>query len=99
MPRESEVSTIQRDFILTALRENIRVDGRRFEQFRNLELEFGDEYGTVTLRLGKTRFVVVVKYGNNDAKNGEVLLTRVNSCQGPCADIGRSHQAAGGAQV
>lgn len=60
MPRESEVSNIQRDFILTALRENIRVDGRRFEQFRNLELEFGDEYGTVTLRLGKTRFVIVV---------------------------------------
>lgn len=57
MPREIEISTIERNFILDALSQNIRVDGRSLDQFRPLDLEFGDEYGTVTLRLGKTRYV------------------------------------------
>ena len=60
MPREIEISNIERNFILEALTQNVRIDGRQFDQFRNLDLEFGEEYGTVTLRLGKTRFVFIV---------------------------------------
>jgi exosome complex component RRP45 len=55
MPREVEISNIERNFILEALEQHVRVDGRSPDQFRSLDLEFGDEYGTVTLRLGKTR--------------------------------------------
>jgi len=57
MPRETDISNVERKFILEALAQDVRVDGRRLDQFRNLDLEFGDEYGTVTLRLGKTRLV------------------------------------------
>ena len=91
MPRESEISNIQRSFIQNALREKIRVDGRRFDQFRNLELEFGDEYGTVTLLLGKTR------YESSLAKSRDIVLTI--GPQNSCTDISRSDEAAGGAQV
>jgi exosome complex component RRP45 len=57
MPREIEISNVERNFILEALEQDVRVDGRRLDEFRNLDLEFGEEYGTVTLRLGKTRYV------------------------------------------
>jgi exosome complex component RRP45 len=55
MPREAELSNNERDFILAALRQNIRLDGRASDAYRNIELSFGDEYGLVDVKLGKTR--------------------------------------------
>ena len=55
MPREPEPSLNERSFILQALRENIRIDGRSFDTFRDLDLSFGDEYGVADVKLGKTR--------------------------------------------
>lgn len=55
MPREADISTNEREFIQQALRENIRLDGRSFDSFRNLVLAFGDEYGVADVQLGKTR--------------------------------------------
>lgn len=55
MPREAELSLNEREFILQALGENIRLDGRAFDAFRDLDLTFGDEYGVADVRLGKTR--------------------------------------------
>lgn len=56
MPREIGPSLNERQFFQQALEENLRIDGRAFDQFRALELEFGDEYGVADVRLGKTRF-------------------------------------------
>ncbi|KAF4627354.1 hypothetical protein G7Y89_g10805 [Cudoniella acicularis] len=55
MPREVEPSQNERQFFAKALQENLRIDGRAFDQFRALELEFGDEYGVADVRLRKTR--------------------------------------------
>lgn len=57
MPRELEPSLNEKQFFTRALEENLRLDGRPFDQFRALELEFGDEYGVADVRLGKTRYV------------------------------------------
>ena len=56
MPREAELSLNERAFILQALKEGIRVDGRAFGAYRDLELSFGEEYGVVDVTLGKTRY-------------------------------------------
>jgi exosome complex component RRP45 len=56
MPREVEPSLNEKQFFIKALQENIRLDGRTFDQFRALELEFGDKYGVADVRLGKTRY-------------------------------------------
>lgn len=56
MPREVEPSLNERQFIRDALFESIRLDGRQLDQFRNLDLEFGDDYGVADVRLGKTRY-------------------------------------------
>lgn len=58
MSKEAPLSIAERDFILEALREDVRLDGRGPDQFRTLSLEFGDEYGHVKLQLGKTRLVI-----------------------------------------
>jgi exosome complex component RRP45 len=55
MPREAEISVNEREFILKALQEKIRRDGRDLHAFRPLQLTFGDEYGVADVQLGKTR--------------------------------------------
>lgn len=55
MPREVEPSINEKQFFSKALKEKLRIDGRSFDQFRALGLEFGDEYGVADVRLGKTR--------------------------------------------
>lgn len=55
MPREAEPSLNERTFILEALRENVRLDGRAFDSFRDLEMTFGEEYGSAHVQLGRTR--------------------------------------------
>ncbi|KAL9106830.1 MAG: hypothetical protein Q9227_008163 [Pyrenula ochraceoflavens] len=55
MPREAEPSNIERAFILEALQENVRLDGRNFQQFRDLDLTFGNDFGNAIVTLGKTR--------------------------------------------
>lgn len=56
MPREAEPSINERAFILQALQENVRLDGRALDAFRNFDISFGDEYGVADLQLGKTRY-------------------------------------------
>ena len=55
MPREAELSLNEKEFTLQALREEVRLDDRAFEDYRSLELTFGEDYGFVEVSLGKTR--------------------------------------------
>lgn len=55
MPREAEPSINERAFILEALQEDIRLDGRPLDAYRELHIAFGDEYGVADVQLGKTR--------------------------------------------
>ena len=57
MPREAEPSVNEKAFVLQALRENIRIDGRGLNTFRDLTLTFGDESGVVDVKLGNTRWI------------------------------------------
>jgi len=59
MPREAEPSQNEKDFVLKAVREGHRVDGRALDQFRQLDLKFGDQYGVADVTLGKTRYVLL----------------------------------------
>jgi exosome complex component RRP45 len=55
MPREAEPSLSEKTFLTQALDKGLRLDGRKFDEFRPLELTFGDEYGVVEVKYGKTR--------------------------------------------
>lgn len=56
MPREAEPSLNEKQFVLQALHDSVRLDGRELEQYRPLELTFGDQYGVADVTLGKTRY-------------------------------------------
>lgn len=47
----------EKQFLLQALKEDQRLDGREFDNYRKLDLQFGDEHGVADLRLGQTRYV------------------------------------------
>ena len=56
MPQE-EPSETGKEFVRQALEKNIRIDGRSFEEHRELSLSFGQtEFGVAEVMLGKTRF-------------------------------------------
>lgn len=55
MPRGLDISNVERSFILDALSQGIRTDGRGLYQFRNIDLALGEEYGTATVSMGNTR--------------------------------------------
>ncbi len=57
MPREVAPSLNEKEFVLGALQENIRIDGRSFEEYRDLQVSFGDEYGVANVHLGKSKYV------------------------------------------
>lgn len=57
MPREIEPATVQRDFVLAALAEGKRLDGRLALEMRDVRLEMGEELGWCTCHLGKTSCV------------------------------------------
>jgi exosome complex component RRP45 len=57
MSKETPLSVAEREFILEALLENIRLDGRDTDAFRPLSVTFGEEYGHVKVQLGQTRWV------------------------------------------
>jgi len=56
MPREADISLNEKTFILDAVREGVRLDGRALDAFRAVELTFGEDYGVVNIRMGRTRY-------------------------------------------
>lgn len=62
MPREAEPSLNEKEFVTKALQEGLRLDGRALNQFRKLELKFGDQYGVADVSIGKTKYVLFYTY-------------------------------------
>ncbi len=61
MVANQRISNNESDFVLESLGRQIRVDGRDLLEYRALKIEFGDDYGLVTVRLGKTKYAANVK--------------------------------------
>ncbi len=55
MPREPETSLNERAFVLEALQNDLRLDGRAHDAYRDIEISFDEEYGVADVRVGKTR--------------------------------------------
>ncbi|KAK5127668.1 3'-5'-exoribonuclease, partial [Cryomyces antarcticus] len=95
MPREVEPSLNESDFLRQALRENIRLDGRAFDAFRPVEIEFGDEYGVVDVRLGKTRVVarisaeVTAPFPDRKFDGIFSISTELSPMASPAFEVGR----------
>lgn len=58
MAKEVEISSNEREFVKELLVGGIRVDGRKVDEARKVEISLGEEYGYVDVLMGKTRVVV-----------------------------------------
>ncbi|CCK68920.1 exosome non-catalytic core subunit RRP45 KNAG_0B04860 [Huiozyma naganishii CBS 8797] len=55
MAKDIVISNSEREFILESLRAKQRLDGRNFDEFRDVSIVFGNEYGDVLVSLGGTK--------------------------------------------
>lgn len=56
MPLEPRISLNEREFLLDALRQNLRLSGRKLNALRELSITFDpEEYGATEVQLGKTK--------------------------------------------
>lgn len=58
--REPPISNCEKKFVVKCLAENTRLDGRSFQECRDITLEFGSEWGCCVVSLGKTRVIAQV---------------------------------------
>ncbi|KAK8238629.1 ribosomal protein S5 domain 2-type protein [Phyllosticta capitalensis] len=99
MPREAELSRNERDFIVQALGENVRLDGRKFDAFRDLDLSFGDEYGVADVKLGKTRVLarvsadVTAPFADRKFDGVFSISTEFSPMASPAFEVGRQTDA------
>ncbi|KAL2164403.1 hypothetical protein VTH06DRAFT_3619 [Thermothelomyces fergusii] len=95
MPREAEPSLNEKQFVLQALQENLRLDGRELDQYRPLELTFGDQYGVADVTLGKTRVLakataeVAVPYADRPLDGIFTIATELSPMTSPAFEVNR----------
>nr|XP_014345915.1 PREDICTED: exosome complex component RRP45 [Latimeria chalumnae] len=58
--RESPLSNCEKQFLLQAIAEKKRLDGRQTYDYRNIKITFGTDYGCCIVDLGKTRVLAQV---------------------------------------
>ncbi|MBN3296983.1 exosome complex component RRP45 isoform X2 [Amia ocellicauda] len=58
--RETPLSNCERQFLLAAIKEKKRLDGRQTYDYRNIKITFGTDYGCCIVELGKTRVLAQV---------------------------------------
>ncbi|KAK4039681.1 ribosomal protein S5 domain 2-type protein [Parachaetomium inaequale] len=95
MPREAEPSLNERQFVAQAIQENLRLDGRELDQYRPLELTFGDQYGVADVTLGKTRVLakataeVTVPYADRPLDGIFTIATELSPMTSPAFEVNR----------
>ncbi|GAB1320435.1 3'-5'-exoribonuclease [Madurella fahalii] len=95
MPREAEPSLNEKQFVLQALQEDLRLDGRQFDQYRPIELSFGDQYGVANVTLGKTRVLakasaeVTVPYADRPLDGIFTIATELSPMTSPAFEVNR----------
>ncbi|XP_024145267.1 exosome complex component RRP45 [Oryzias melastigma] len=58
--KDTPLSTCERDFILKAIEEKKRLDGRQTYDYRKIKISFGTDYGCCFVDLGHTRVMAQV---------------------------------------
>lgn len=96
MPRIVDVSKIEKNFICESLASSqLRLDGRDLEQFREIQISFGQQRGGVTVSMGKTRVHVqvsaeVTKPSEERRFDGIfTITTELSPIASPAFEVGR----------
>jgi len=55
-----ELSSVEKDFILKAIRERKRLDGRQAYDVRRMNIQFGVDSGCCVVDLGNTKVIFIL---------------------------------------
>jgi len=94
------ISLSEHQFILDALREKLRVDGRKLYDVRKLSISFGKQWGHVEVQLGTTRVLAVVvgeivePYPDRPSEGFFTFNTEFSPMADPNFEIGRPSESA-----
>ncbi|KAL9630154.1 MAG: hypothetical protein Q9164_006560, partial [Protoblastenia rupestris] len=95
MPREAEPSINEREFVLEALQQGIRLDGRALDTYQDVNITFGDDYGVADVCLGKTRVLtkisatVTAPYPDRKFDGIFTITTELSALASPAFEAGR----------
>lgn len=89
MAKDVEVSTAESKFVLEALKIGQRLDGRALDQFREVKITLGKEYGDVLVELGKTKVhckiscAIAIPYEDRPFEGVFHVSTEISAMAGP----------------
>eukprot|EP00736_Rhodelphis_marinus_P011310 Rmarinus@m.2562 len=93
--KDRPLSKNERDFIVSALRDGVRVDGRAPNKYRPVAIEYGPAIGAVEVRIGFTRVMCrvtceVVEPTSDRASEGQLkFVCECSSMAAPSFESGR----------
>ncbi|RPB24003.1 hypothetical protein L211DRAFT_861976 [Terfezia boudieri ATCC MYA-4762] len=96
MPREPEYSNNEKAFVLEAIQQGLRVDGRQLDEFRKVDISFGEEFGLTDIKLGRTRVIARVSakvtkpYPDRPFEGIFSITTELGPMASPAFEVGRS---------
>ncbi|KAL9878851.1 exosome complex component Rrp45 [Glossina fuscipes fuscipes] len=71
--KEAPLSSCEKNFVIQAIKQNQRLDGRNNDEFRSLKINYGSDWGSVIVALGETKVLAQVS-----SELGEPKATRPN---------------------
>ncbi|KAM7348656.1 exosome complex component Rrp45 isoform 2-T2 [Cochliomyia hominivorax] len=96
--KETPLSTCERNFIIQAIKQNQRLDGRKNDEFRPIKINYGAEWGSVIVALGETKVIAQVssELGVPKATRPNEGMLHINVELGPMAashfEVGRNSE-------
>ncbi|KAJ8940224.1 hypothetical protein NQ314_010787 [Rhamnusium bicolor] len=96
--RKTIVSNCEKKFLIKNLSEWTRLDGRAFDEFRKIDIEFGKDWGCCSVSLGKTRVLAQVSCEIQEPKSSrpsEGILNiniELNTIAAPHFESGRQSE-------
>ena len=96
MPAQPAPSSNEKAFLISALRQNIRLDNRPLSAYRPISLDFpSTDYGTTDVRIGKTRILarisaqVVKPYPDRKFEGVFTINAEIGPLAGGGYEVGR----------
>ncbi|XP_046802172.1 exosome complex component RRP45 isoform X1 [Lucilia cuprina] len=96
--KETPLSTCERNFILQAVKQNQRLDGRKNDEFRPIKINYGADWGSVLVAMGETKVLAQVssELGVPKAVRPNEGMMHINVELGPMAaphfEVGRNSE-------
>lgn len=95
--KDTVLSNCEKEFVVNAIRCCQRLDGRDFDKFRNIEINFGADYGSAAVSIGETKAVAQVTCELNEPRairpNEGLLFINVDINEMVCSEFDTGHQS------